>query len=138
MKYDICAYIIYYVEPIGICHENPLLLLLLLSDVRAQEEEESTQFADEQIAVLRGVKVDGITVVSVAGKEAAAAALLSPPAQPCPQGRERQLTHCRLTRRKYTVRLTKTPSNNTKALQRDEEVSVKAKNRLLIRSRGLL
>jgi hypothetical protein len=140
MKYDICAYIIYYVEPIGICHENLLLiLLLLLSDVRAQEEEESTQFADEQIAVLRGVKVDGITVVPVAGKEAAAAAaLLSPPAQPCPQGRERQLTHCRLTRRKYTVRLTKTPSNNTKALQRDEEVSVKAKNRLLIRSRGLL
>jgi hypothetical protein len=143
MKYDICAYIIYYVEPIGICHENLLLLLLLLSDVRAQEEEESTQFADEQIAVLRGVKVDGITVVPVAGKEAAAAAaaaaaLLSPPAQPCLQGRERQLTHCRLTRRKYTVRLTKTPSNNTKALQRDEEVSVKVKNRLLIRSRGLL
>ncbi|HZA48395.1 MAG TPA: hypothetical protein VE521_05655 [Nitrososphaera sp.] len=138
MKYDICAYIIYYVEPIGICHENLLLLLLLLSDVRAQEEEESTQFADEQIAVLRGVKVDGITVVPVASKEAAATALLSPPAQPCPQGRERQLTHCRLTRRKYTVRLTKTPSNNTKALQRDEEVSVKVKNRLLIRSRGLL
>jgi hypothetical protein len=145
MKYDICAHIIYYVDPIGICHENLLLLLLLLSDVRAQEEGESTQFAGEQIAVLRGVEVevevDGITVVPVADKEAAAAALLllpPPPAQACPQGRERQLTHSHLTRRKYTVRLTKTPSNNTKVLQRDEEVSVKAKNRLLIRSRGLL
>jgi hypothetical protein len=138
MKYDICAHIIYYVEPIGICHENLLLLLLLLSDVRAQEEEESTQFAGEQIAVLRGVEVDVITVVPVVGKEAAAALLLLPPAQPYPQGRERQLTHCHLTRRKYTVRLTKTPSNNMKDLQRDEEVSVKAKNRLLIRSRGLL
>jgi hypothetical protein len=122
MKYDICAHIIYYVEPIGICHKNLLLLLLLLlllSDVRAQEEEESTQFAGEQIAVRRGVEVDVITVVPVAGMEAVAAALLSPPAQACPQGRERQLTHCHLTRRKYTVRLTKMPSNNTKALQRD-------------------
>jgi hypothetical protein len=133
MKYDIRAHIIYYVEPIGICHENLLLiLLLLLSDVRAQEEGESTQFAGEQIAVLQGV--DGVrVVVLVAGKDAAAA--LPPPAaaQPYQRGRERQLTHCRLTRRKYTVRLTKTPSNNTKALQRDEEVSVKAKNRSLIR-----
>jgi hypothetical protein len=129
MKYDVRAHIIYYVEPIGICHENLLLLLLLLSDARAQQEWESTQFAGEQIAALRRVGV--VKAVQVAGEEAAAA-------QPCMQGRERQLIHCRLTRRKYTVRLTKMPSNNTKALQRDEEVSIKAKNRLLIRSRGLL
>ena len=90
------------------------------------------QLAGEQIAVLRGVA--GLTAVEVVDEEAAAAAA----AQLCLQGPERQLTHCRLTRRKYTVRLTKTPSNNTKALQRDEEVSVKVKNRLLIRSRGLL
>jgi hypothetical protein len=134
MKYDIRAHIIYYVEPIGICHENLLLILLLLSDVRAQEEGESTQFAGEQIAVLGGVEGIRGVVVLVAGKDAAAAALPPPPAaQPYLRGRERQLTHCRLTRRKYTVRLTKTPSNNTKALQRDEEVSVKAKNRSLIR-----
>jgi hypothetical protein len=129
MKYDVRAHIIYYVEPIGICHENLLLFLLLLSDARAQQEGESTQLAGEQIAALRRVGV--VKAVQVAGEEAAAA-------QPCMQGRERQLIHYRLTRRKYTVRLTKTPSNNTKALQRDEEVSIKAKNRLLIRSRGLL
>jgi hypothetical protein len=87
------------------------------------------QLAGEQIAVLRGV--GGLTAVRVVGEEAAAAQL-------CLQERERQLTYCRLTRRKYTVRLTKMPSNNTKALQRDEEVSVKVKNRLLTRSRGLL
>jgi hypothetical protein len=131
MKYDVRAHIIYYVEPIGICHENLLLFLLLLSDARAQQEGESTQFAGEQIAALRRVGV--VKAVQVAGEEAAAAA-----AQPCLQGQERQLIHCRLTRRKYTVRLTKTPSNNTKALQRDEKVSIKAKNTLLIRSRGLL
>jgi hypothetical protein len=87
------------------------------------------QLAGEQIAVLRGVA--GLTTVRVVDEEAAAAQL-------CLQGPERQLTHCRLTRRKYTVRLTKMPSNNTKALQRDERVSIKAKNRLLTRSRGLL
>ena len=86
------------------------------------------QLAGEQIAVLRGVA--GLTAVRALDEEAAA--------QLCLQGPERQLTHCRLTRRKYTVRLTKMPSNNTKALQRDERVSIKAKNRLLTRSRGLL
>jgi hypothetical protein len=129
MKYDIPTHIIYYVEPIGICHEN---LLLLLSDVRAQKEEASAPFAGELIAALRGA--GGVTAVPVVGEEATEAAA----AQPCLQGRERQLTHCRLTRRKYTIRLTKMPSNNTKALQRDEVVSIKAKNRLLIRSHGLL
>jgi transketolase len=89
------------------------------------------QLAGEQIAVLRGVA--GLTAVRAVDEEEAAAA-----AQLCLQGPERQLTHCHLTRRKYTVRLTKMPSNNTKALQRDEEVSIKAKNRLLTRSRGLL
>jgi hypothetical protein len=86
------------------------------------------QLAGEQIAVLQGV--GALTAVQVVGKEAAA--------QLCPQGLERQLIYSRLTRRKYTVRLTKMPSNNMKALQRDEEVSVKAKNRLLTRSLGLL
>jgi hypothetical protein len=131
MKYDIQAYIIYYVEPIAICQEN---LLLLPSDVgvQHQQEEESAPLAGELLAeVLLGVC--GVTAVPVIGEEAAAAA-----AHPCLQGRERQLTHCLLTRRKYTVRLTKMPSNNMKALQRGEEVSVKAKNRLLTRSRGLL
>lgn len=89
------------------------------------------QLAGEQIAVLRGVA--GLKAVRVVDEEAAAAA-----AQLCLQGPERQLTHCRLTRRKYTVRHIKMPSNNTKALQRDERVSIKAKNRLLTRSRGLL
>lgn len=91
------------------------------------------QLAGEQIAVLGGVA--GLTAVRAVDEEAAAAAAA---AQLCLQGPERQLTHCHLTRRKYTVRLTKMPSNNTKALQRDEEVSIKAKNRLLTRSRGLL
>jgi hypothetical protein len=129
MNYVIHAHIIYYVEPIGICHEN----LLLLSDARSQEEEENTQFAGEQIALQK--EVDGVTAVPVAGKEppAATATATTKPLQPCPQGRERQLTHYPLMRRKYTVRLTKTPSNNTKTLQRDEEASVKAKNRLLTR-----
>jgi hypothetical protein len=95
------------------------------------------QLAGEQIAVLRGVA--GLTAVRVVDEEAvAAAAVVVLAAQLCLQGPERQLTHCRLTRRKYTVRLTKMPSNNTKALQRDEEVNIKAKNRLLTRSRGLL
>jgi hypothetical protein len=127
MNYVIHSHIIYYVEPIGICHEN---LLLLLSDARSQEEEENTQFAGEQIALQK--EVDGVTAVPVAGKEPPATATTKP-LQPCPQGRERQLTHYPLMRRKYTVRLIKTPSNNTKTLQRDEEASVKAKNRLLTR-----
>jgi hypothetical protein len=91
------------------------------------------QLAGEQIAVLGGVA--GLAAVRAVDEEATATAAA---AQLCLQGPERQLTHCRLTRRKYTVRLTKMPSNNTKALQRDEEVSIKAKNRLLTRSRGLL
>jgi hypothetical protein len=95
------------------------------------------QLAGEQIALLGGVA--GLTAVRAVDEEAtAAAAAAAAAAQLCLQGPERQLTHCRLTRRKYTVRLTKMPSNNTKALQRDEEVSIKAKNRLLTRSRGLL
>ena len=130
MKYDIPVHIIYYVELIGICHEN--LLLLLPSDVRAQQEEASATFAGELTAALRGA--GGVTAVPVVGQEVAGAAAT----QPCLQGQERQLTHCRFTRRKYTIRLTKMPSNNTKALQRDEVVSIKAKNRLLIRSHGLL
>jgi hypothetical protein len=136
MNYVIHSHIIYYVEPIGICHEN-LLLLLLLSDARSQEEEENTQFAGEQIALQK--EVDGVTAVPVAGKEPSTATATTAttatikPLQPCPQGRERQLTHYPLMRRKYTVRLIKTPSNNTKTLQRDEEASVKAKNRLLTR-----
>ena len=94
------------------------------------------QLAGEQIAVLRGEA--GLTAVRVVDEEAVAAAAVVLAAQLCLQGPERQLTHCHLTRRKYTVRLTKMPSNNTKALQRDEEVNIKAKNRLLTRSRGLL
>jgi hypothetical protein len=126
MKYDIHAYIIYYVEQIAICQENHLLLLL--SDVGVQQEEESAPFAGELLTtVLRGVV--GVIAAPVVGEEAAAAVA----AQPCLQGLERQLIHSRLTRRKYTLRLTKMPSNNMQALQRDEEVSVKAKNRLLTR-----
>jgi hypothetical protein len=127
MKYDIHAYIIYYVEQIAICQENHLLLLL--SDVGVQQEEESAPFAGELLTtVLRGV--GGVIAAPVVGEKAAAAAVA---AQPCLQGLERQLIHSRLTRRKYTLRLTKMPSNNMQALQRDEEVSVKAKNRLLTR-----
>jgi hypothetical protein len=129
MKYDIHAYIIYYVEQIAICQENHLLLLL--SDVGVQQEEESAPFAGELLTtVLRGVV--GVIAAPVVGEEAAAAAAAAA-AQPCLQGLERQLIHSRLTRRKYTLRLTKMPSNNMQALQRDEEVSVKAKNRLLTR-----
>jgi hypothetical protein len=129
MKYDIHAYIIYYVEQIAICQENHLLLLL--SDVGVQQEEESAPFAGELLTtVLRGVV--GVIAAPVVGEEAAAAVVVVA-AQPCLQGLERQLIHSRLTRRKYTLRLTKMPSNNMQALQRDEEVSVKAKNRLLTR-----
>jgi hypothetical protein len=132
MKYDIHAYIIYYVEQIAICQENHLLLLL--SDVGVQQqEEESAPFAGELLTTVLG-GIGGVIPAPVVGEEAAAAAA----AQPCLQGRERQLIHSRLTRRKYTLRLTKMPSNNMQALQGDEEVSVKAKNRLLTRSRGLL
>jgi hypothetical protein len=134
MKYDINAYIIYYVEPIAICQEN---LLLLLQDVEVQQEEESAPVTDELLAVLRGV--GGVIAGQVVGEEAVGSATAAAVAvQPCLQGRERQLTYSLLTRRKYTVRLTKMPSNSMQALQRDEEVSVKAKSRLLTRSRGLL
>jgi hypothetical protein len=133
MKYDIHAYIIYYVEQIAICQENHLLLLL--SDVGVQQqEEESAPFAGELLTTVLG-GIGGVIPAPVVGEEAAA---LAAAAQPCLQGRERQLIHSRLTRRKYTLRLTKMPSNNMQALQGDEEVSVKAKNRLLTRSRGLL
>jgi hypothetical protein len=124
MKYDIHEHIIYYVEPIEICLEN-LLLLLLLTDEREQEEEESAPFGVELAAV--------VVIVPAVLREVDAAVV-----QLCPQGRERQSTRCRLTRSIYTLRLTKMPSNNIIALQRDEGVSVKVKNRLLTRSRGLL
>jgi hypothetical protein len=136
MKYDIHAYIIYYVEQIAICQENHPLLLL--SDVGVQQqEEEKAPFAGELLTTVLG-GIGGVIPAPVVGEEAAAAALAAAAAQPCLQGRERQLIHSRLTRRKYTLRLTKMPSNNMQALQGDEEVSVKAKNRLLTRSRGLL
>jgi hypothetical protein len=137
MKYDIHVYIIYYVEQIAICQENHLLLLL--SDVGVQQqEEESAPFAGELLTTVLG-GIGGVIPAPVVGEEAAAlAALAAAAAQPCLQGRERQLIHSRLTRRKYTLKLTKMPSNNMQALQGDEEVSVKAKNRLLTRSRGLL
>jgi hypothetical protein len=130
---DIRVYIIYYVEPIAICQENHLLLLL--SDVGAQQEEESAQFAGELPTALQGAR-------GVAGEAptaaAAAAAVVVVAAQPYLQGQEKRLTHSRLTRRKYTVRLTKMLSNSMQALQRDEEVRVRAKSRLLTGSRGLL
>jgi hypothetical protein len=137
MKYDIHAYIIYYVEQIAICQENHLLLLL--SDVGVQQqEEESAPFAGELLTTVLG-GIGGVIPAPVVGEEAAAlVVVVAAAAQPCLQGRERQLIHSRLTRRKYTLRLTKMPSNNMQALQGDEEVSVKAKNRLLTRSRGLL
>jgi hypothetical protein len=137
MKYDIHAYIIYYVEQIAICQENHLLLLL--SDVGVQQqEEESAPFAGELLTTVLG-GIGGVIPAPVVVEEAAAlVAAAAAAAQPCLQGRERQLIHSRLTRRKYTLKLTKMPSNNMQALQGDEEVSVKAKNRLLTRSRGLL
>jgi hypothetical protein len=137
MKYDIHVYIIYYVEQIAICQENHLLLLL--SDVGVQQqEEESAPFAGELLTTVLG-GIGGVIPAPVVVEEAAAlVAALAAAAQPCLQGRERQLIHSRLTRRKYTLKLTKMPSNNMQALQGDEEVSVKAKNRLLTRSRGLL
>jgi hypothetical protein len=127
MKYDIHAHIIYYVEPIEICHEN---LPLPPSDVGLQQEEENAPLAHELIIIAQR-EPDRVSAVPPVGEEAAAA-------QPYLQGQERQLTRCRLTRSIYTLRLTKMPSNNIIALQRDEEVSIKVKNRLLTRSRGLL
>jgi hypothetical protein len=126
MKYDIHAHIIYYVEPIEICHEN---LPLPPSDIGPQQEEENAPLGHELIIIAQR-EPDRVSAVPPVGEEAAA--------QPYLQGRERQLTRCRLTRSIYTLRLTKMPSNNIIALQRDEEVSIKVKNRLLTRSRGLL
>jgi hypothetical protein len=132
---DIRVYIIYYVEPIAICQENHLLLLL--SDVGAQQEEESAQFAGELPTALQGARgVAGEAPTAAAA--AAAAVVVVVAAQPYLQGQEKRLTHSRLTRRKYTVRLTKMLSNSMQALQRDEEVRVRAKSRLLTGSRGLL
>jgi ribosomal protein L12E/L44/L45/RPP1/RPP2 len=134
MKYGIRVYIIYYVEPIAICQENHLLLLL--SEVGAQQEEESAQFAGELlITALQGARE--VVVVGEAPTAAVAAAAVVA-AQPYLQGQEKRLTHSRLTRRKYTVRLTKMLSNSMQTLQRDEEVRVRAKSRLLTGSRGLL
>jgi hypothetical protein len=130
---DIRVYIIYYVEPIAICQENHLLLLL--SDVGAQQEEESAQFAGELPTALQGAR--GVAGEAPTAAAAAAAAVVVA-AQPYLQGQEKRLTHSRLTRRKYTVRLTKMLSNSMQALQRDEEVRVRAKSRLLTGSRGLL
>jgi hypothetical protein len=118
MKYDIHAYIIYYVEQIAICQENHLLLLL--SDVGVQQlEEGSAPFAGELLTTVLG-GIGGVIAAPVVGEEAAALAAAAAAAQPCLQGRERQLIHSRLTRRKYTLRLTKMPSNNMQALQGDE------------------
>jgi hypothetical protein len=148
MKYGIHVYIIYYVESIAICQENHLLLLL--SDVGAQqEEEESAQFAGELPTALQGARgvVSVRIVVGVIGEAPAAAAAAAAAAvaavavvaaQAYLQGQEKRLTHSRLTRRKYTVRLTKMLSDSMQALQRDEEVRVRAKSRLLTRSHGLL
>jgi hypothetical protein len=102
-----------------------------------QQEEESAPFAGELLTTVLG-GIGGVIPAPVVVEEAAALAAAAAAAQPCLQGRERQLIHSRLTRRKYTLKLTKMPSNNMQALQGDEEVSVKAKNRLLTRSRGLL
>jgi hypothetical protein len=139
MKYDIHVYIIYYVEPIAICQEDHLLLL---SDVGAQQEEESARFADGLPTVLQGARgvVRLVIVIGVVGlvDEAPTAAAAVVAAQPYLQGQEKRLTHSRLTRRKYTVRLTRMLSNSMQALQRDEEVRVRAKSRLLTGSRGLL
>jgi hypothetical protein len=142
MKYDTHVYIIYYVEPIAICQEDHHLLLL--SDVGAQQEEESARFAGGLPTVLQGARgvVRLVIVIGVVGlvdeapTAAAAAAVVA--AQPYLQGQEKRLTHSRLTRRKYTVRLTRMLSNSMQALQRDEEVRVRAKSRLLTGSRGLL
>jgi hypothetical protein len=141
MKYDIHVYIIYYVEPIAICQEDHHLLLL--SDVGAQQEEESARFAGGLPTVLQGARgvvrlVIVIGVVGPVGEAPTAAAAAVVAAQPYLQGQEKRLTHSRLTRRKYTVRLTKMLSNSMQALQRDEEVRVRAKSRLLTGSRGLL
>jgi hypothetical protein len=141
MKYDIHVYIIYYVEPIAICQEDHHLLLL--SDVGAQQEEESARFAGGLPTVLQGARgvvrlVIVIGVVGLVGEAPTAAAAAVVAAQPYLQGQEKRLTHSRLTRRKYTVRLTKMLSNSMQALQRDEEVRVRAKSRLLTGSRGLL
>jgi hypothetical protein len=131
------AHIIYYVEPIAICQENHLLLLL--SDVGAQQEEERASFAGELPTALQGASgVVSVRIVIVVVGEAPTAAAVVVAAQPYLQGQEKRLTHSRLTRRKYTVRLTKMLSNSMQALQRDEEVRVRAKSRLLTGSRGLL
>jgi hypothetical protein len=133
---DIRVYIIYYVEPIAICQENHLLLLL--SDVGAQQEEESAQFAGELPTALQGARRVAGEAPTAAAAAAAAVVVVVVAAQPYLQGQEKRLTHSRLTRRKYTVRLTKMLSNSMQALQRDEEVRVRAKSRLLTGSRGLL
>jgi hypothetical protein len=134
---DIRVYIIYYVEPIAICQENHLLLLL--SEVGAQQEEESAQFAGELPTALQGASgVAGEAPTTTTAAAAAVVVVVAAAAQLYLQGQEKRLTHSRLTRRKYTVRLTKMLSNSMQALQRDEEVRVRAKSRLLTGSRGLL
>jgi hypothetical protein len=133
---DIRVYIIYYVEPIAICQENHLLLLL--SEVGAQQEEESAQFAGELPTALQGASGVAGEAPTAAAAAAAVVVVVAVAAQPYLQGQEKRLTHSRLTRRKYTVRLTKMLSNSMQALQRDEEVRVRAKSRLLTGSRGLL
>ena len=136
---DIRVYIIYYVEPIAICQENHLLLLL--SEVGAQQEEESAQFAGELPTALQGasgVAGEAPTAAAAAAVVVVVVVVAVAAAQLYLQGQEKRLTHSRLTRRKYTVRLTKMLSNSMQALQRDEEVRVRAKSRLLTGSRGLL
>jgi hypothetical protein len=77
---DIHAHIIYYVEPIEICHEN---LLLPPSDVGGQQEGENAPFADEVI-ISAQLGPDRVSAVPLVGEEAAATAW------PYLQGQERQ------------------------------------------------
>ena len=133
---DIRVYIIYYVEPIAICQENHLLLLL--SDVGAQQEEESAQFAGELPTALQGASgVVGRGTNS--GSSSSGGGGGSSSSNSALSARTRKAIDTLPShRRKYTVRLTKMLSNSMQALQRDEEVRVRAKSRLLTGSRGLL
>jgi hypothetical protein len=74
MKYDIHAHIIYYVEPIEICHEN---LPLPPSDVGPQQEEENAPLAHELIIIAQR-EPDRVSAVPPVGEEAAAAAAAQP------------------------------------------------------------
>jgi hypothetical protein len=68
MKYNVNAYIIYYVEPIAICQEN---LLLLLSDVGVHLEEESAPIPAELLVTIMGGVARGAIAVVVMVEEVA-------------------------------------------------------------------